>query len=194
MGQDEEEGVEEVRGGVVKHFFTADLHLGHKNVIEYCNRPFKSLDHMNKELIRRWNERVKKEDFIYVLGDFCFRNSTDKNGNGVKIKAQEWIDQLNGNKIFIQGNHDRNNTLKTKLTSAIFTYNKRIYYLSHQEEDVPYCYAPNIALVGHVHHHWKIKRNSYNNVLVNVGVDVWNYYPVTIQEIEKFINTLKEEL
>jgi len=42
-------------------WFTADLHLGHRNIIEYCNRPFADVDEMNRALIANWNQ---------VVGDF----------------------------------------------------------------------------------------------------------------------------
>jgi calcineurin-like phosphoesterase family protein len=49
-----------------KIFFTADQHFGHKNIIKYCNRPFSSVEEMNKVMIDRWNEIVGKEDTVYV--------------------------------------------------------------------------------------------------------------------------------
>ena len=58
-----------------KIFYTADLHLGHANIIKYCNRPFKDVDQMNETLIRNWNSRVKPEDTVIHNGDFCFKNT-----------------------------------------------------------------------------------------------------------------------
>lgn len=71
-------------------FFTSDLHLGHDNVIKYCNRPFKDGNHMNNSLIRNWNQRVKKDDLIYHLGDFCFKGGKE----GGKNKSLYWEEQL----------------------------------------------------------------------------------------------------
>lgn len=55
-------------------FFTSDSHFNHKNIIEYCNRPFAdpfaSVEEMNLEMIGRWNEKVQSEDEVYHLGDF----------------------------------------------------------------------------------------------------------------------------
>ena len=51
-------------------FFTSDLHLGHANIIRYCDRPFANVGEMDAELIRRWNETVGEEDVVYFLGDF----------------------------------------------------------------------------------------------------------------------------
>ena len=52
-------------------FFTSDTHFNHSNVIQYCNRPFSSLDEMNAKLIENWNERVNENDIVYHLGDFA---------------------------------------------------------------------------------------------------------------------------
>ena len=74
----------------MKYWFTADYHLGHANIIKYCNRPFKSLEHMNSEIIRRHNSRVKPNDTVFFLGDFCFKNSKNR-GEGINLKAEHWI-------------------------------------------------------------------------------------------------------
>ena len=82
-----------------KTFYTADLHLGHANIIRYCNRPFKDIDRMNDVLISNWNSRVKSGDTVIHNGDFCFKNTPGgKEGEGaVGINAQEWAKKLNGN-------------------------------------------------------------------------------------------------
>jgi len=53
-------------------FFTADHHFGHENIIEFCSRPFYNELDMADELVARWNDRVKPGDIVYYLGDFAF--------------------------------------------------------------------------------------------------------------------------
>lgn len=77
-------------------YFTSDLHFGHKNVIPYCNRPYKDLEEMHEAIITIWNETVKEGDTVYVLGDFSLN----------KRWSQDITPLLNGNKILISGNHD----------------------------------------------------------------------------------------
>ena len=82
-----------------KIFFTSDLHFGHENVIKFDNRPFKTVEEMDEELIRRWNAKVGKGDLVYVLGDMIWKS---RNGD-----ADQLIKSLNGQIILIKGNHDR---------------------------------------------------------------------------------------
>lgn len=50
-------------------YYTSDLHFSHKNIILYCNRPFKDIDEMNECIIERWNNVIKPNDMVYLLGD-----------------------------------------------------------------------------------------------------------------------------
>lgn len=60
---------QELKSNPHKVFFTSDLHFGHANVIRFDNRPFATVEEMDAELIRRWNDKVAKGDLVYVLGD-----------------------------------------------------------------------------------------------------------------------------
>ncbi len=170
----------------MRYFFTADLHLGHKNIITYCHRPFKSLDQMNQTLIARWNSRVKPEDIVFVIGDFCFRNSSDKRGEGIRMSANQWESCLHGKIIHIKGNHDKNNSTKTIIERLVIGYGGKRINLVHIPDfaDVNY----DINFVGHKHQKWQIKRirrgENFTDC-INVGTDVWNFMPVTFDEIMK---------
>ena len=79
------------------NYFIADLHLGHKNVLSFDNRPFKDIDENDSVIIANWNYAVGIDDDIYILGDISWYNST---------KTIEIMKTLNGNKHLIKGNHD----------------------------------------------------------------------------------------
>lgn len=53
-------------------FYTSDLHFCHSNIIKLCNRPFNNVDEMNSVLVSKWNERVNKNDIVYILGDIGY--------------------------------------------------------------------------------------------------------------------------
>jgi calcineurin-like phosphoesterase family protein len=61
-------------------WFTADFHLGHKNIIRYCNRPFGTVEEMNRTILDRLNNLVKANDILYFLGTSA---SVQKQGSGV---------------------------------------------------------------------------------------------------------------
>jgi len=49
-------------------WFTADFHFGHSNIIRYCNRPFLSVEEMDRTILDRLNASVKANDILYFLG------------------------------------------------------------------------------------------------------------------------------
>ena len=47
------------------NFYIADMHLGHKNVLKFDNRPFESVSEMDMVLMENWNKRVSHDDGVY---------------------------------------------------------------------------------------------------------------------------------
>ena len=80
-------------------YLTSDLHFGHKNIIKLTNRPFSDVHEMNETLIKNWNNTIKPQDTIYILGDLCFKMSLEE--------SHKIIQRLNGKKVLIRGNHDK---------------------------------------------------------------------------------------
>ena len=85
-------------------FFISDTHFGHANMLKFTNydgsrmRPFNSIEELDELMIQNWNEMVKPTDKIYHLGDVVYHC---KNRDQI-------MSRLNGDKILIKGNHDRN--------------------------------------------------------------------------------------
>ena len=79
-------------------WFTSDLHLGHRAAINMCGRPFENVEEMNEILIRNFNSCVKKNDTVYILGDFSFASPEE---------TRKILEKLNGKKHLIIGNHDK---------------------------------------------------------------------------------------
>lgn len=85
-------------------FITSDLHLGHKNIIQYCNRPFdfteQGIEESDDFLLAQYRDTVKENDMVIFLGDLTFK----KNHKGQKMT--EIITKLPGRKVLIKVNHD----------------------------------------------------------------------------------------
>jgi len=166
-------------------FVTGCEHYSHHNIIKYCNRPFSSYEEMNKKLIFNHNQRVKKDDITYHFGDFILYGNT-KTGNGEQTKAEEIISQLNGQHIFLEGNHDRGNrnTLKTRNQEIILNQNGLRIQCLHDPLYARIDY--DLVLCSHVHNAWKVREICYCGqirLIINTGVDVNNFLPVRLDEI-----------
>lgn len=172
-------------------FFTADQHFDHDNklggIIHFCDRPFKDLITMNNTLIRNWNERIKPEDDVIVLGDFAYRAG--------KMKPSLYLNMLTGNKTLVKGNHDKSNGLNIKIQNLVVKNGNDEIYCVHNPRLVNLNYEINF--VGHVHQNWKYKKIEWGgtggkrNILINVGVDAWKFYPVEMQELMAFVASIR---
>jgi calcineurin-like phosphoesterase family protein len=166
-------------------YFTADQHFGHTNVIRHCNRPFSSVEEMDKALINNWNAVVNPIDEVYILGDFTMRPAT---------VAHVYLTQLNGRKYFIRGNHDR--FLKgfdqykgdfewVKDYHVLRTLGHRFVLFHFPILEWDQFYRGAIHCYGHVHNSALSAQRltALSGPAFNVGVDVNNYRPVSINEI-----------
>jgi calcineurin-like phosphoesterase family protein len=167
-----------------KTFFTSDLHFWHNNVIGFCNRPFDSVEHMNKVLIENWNMVVGKEDHIWVLGDFSF---------GTYQQTEEILSQLNGIKHLIVGNHDRKGRAEKLFNrdwEKWFVEKHDYFRFKHTLGKFVLCHFPlaswergYINLHGHIHSvpdTYKPKWMQWD-----VGVDLNNYTPILLEDVIK---------
>lgn len=85
----------------MKTWITSDLHFGHERIKIFCPKTrshYTDMTHMNESIISDWNSFVQPEDLVYILGDVAFTSTAD----AIKI-----LKRLNGDKILIEGNHDR---------------------------------------------------------------------------------------
>jgi calcineurin-like phosphoesterase family protein len=185
--------------------YTSDLHLGHERIIEFCGRPYRfpeypyagDVEAMNRDLIARWNARVRPEDTVWVLGDFAL---------GDKARHKGWFDALRGHKKLCTGNHDRSRQYHiqqgwetVERLSCIYTPRGTILMQHHpQTYEVLDRGHYALQLCGHVHEHWvrartlkaEFQGQAYVKAIadplgrcINVGVDVRGFQPVTLEEL-----------
>ena len=148
----------------MKIFITADHHFHHKNIIEYCKRPFKTVEEMNKVMIEKWNKKVGENDLVIHLGDFAL---------GTKEKVKETRERLNGTIILIKGNHDKDVKDFIVVRDSIQIGN---FFFSHRpipKEEIP---KGCVNVHGHIH-----EKDSYDGI--NISVEKTNYEPVLLEEI-----------
>jgi len=87
----------------LKLFCWSDIHFNHTNILKYCDRKFDNIEEHDDYYIKIWNKNISNEDTIYYLGDFLLSN---------KHALKKILEQLNGKKVLIRGNHDRFTTNK----------------------------------------------------------------------------------
>ncbi len=165
--------------------FTADFHFGHENIIDFCDRPFRNANHMNSQFVELYNMVVKPQDTVYILGDFSMYGTQSRYDY-----VSALVRKLEGNKHLILGNHDAFKPF-TYVNMGFLSVHTVLHlelldlYLVH-DPAVANVRRDKIWLHGHIHNLWKRNGN-----LINVGVDVWNYMPVTLDEIQELL--LEEE-
>jgi len=157
-------------------WFTADQHFWHENILEYCDRPFRTVNQMNEQLIELHNNVVKTNDIVWMLGDFTLAG-----GNHFE-SVQRLVNRLNGKKHLVLGNHDKFKPF-TYVGMGFLTVHTNMHlelldiYLTH-DPAVANVRRDKLWLVGHIHKLYKHAKNT-----INVGVDQWNFMPVHLDEV-----------
>jgi calcineurin-like phosphoesterase family protein len=183
------------------NWFTSDLHFGHKQILSYSDRPFKDLEEMHSELIKRWNECIMPEDIVYVLGDMALCPFRD---------FEPIAKQLNGIKYLIRGNHDAYSEGQyRKLGFTVFHELKlklagHMVRLSHYPYALPwyerlFAFKSELRFMDkrpprikgewlfHGHSHVKYKKANKDQ-RIHVGVDANNFYPISLRELESLMS------
>ncbi len=182
---------------MIKAFYS-DPHFGHKNIITYANRPFSDVNHMNEELITRYNAVIGPDDMVLWLGDcaFCKMNV---------FKA--YMQRLNGRKMLILGNHDRGygamvdagfDLVMEESFMKIAGKNCRLKHYPYIDAEPKDCRKDDrfkdrrpprvkgeVLLHGHTHSHKKVFEN-----MVHVGCDAWDHAPAMMTDVEELIRCL----
>lgn len=151
-------------------YVISDTHFNHQMLVDNY-RPFTSLEEMNNTIINNWNSVVTPEDTVYFLGDFAFQ-----------AEPKQWRDHLNGNIIFIKGNHD-SNTL-SRITALEMIWEGHTLLLLHNPSHATWFPTHDIVIHGHIHKSggrtFDIKKGT---VYANVNLEFHKYKPKLINEV-----------
>lgn len=168
-------------------FFTSDLHLGHKGIIEFCNRPFRDTAEMLKVLIQNYNSIVGWDDTVYILGDLTYKLPLDEANNIIGL--------LNGRKHLICGNHDMkyDGSLFEEVCEykQIFTYGRHFTLMHYPLLEWSKMRGKSIHLHGHMHNQgmeYNLQCKSQGIRRYDVGVDANGYYPIAITTVLDFMD------
>jgi calcineurin-like phosphoesterase family protein len=150
-----------------KLFLISDTHFSHVNIIEYCKRPFGSLEEMNAEMVARWIATVPADATVLHLGDFAMGKIDDR--------VLERYSHLPGQKILVAGNHDKTlikrgyaqKLFHVVCDQARFVVNGHEVVASHYPFDE---WREEIHLHGHTHGKSDRRVNR-----LDVGVDAFGF-------------------
>jgi Predicted phosphoesterase or phosphohydrolase len=172
-------------------YFIADLHFYHKNVIRFSNRPFSDVEEMNGTLIQNWNRVVEPNDQVFILGDLFYHANIDQ--------CNQTLKKLKGRKYLIRGNHE--SYLKQQdFDLTAFEWVKDYY--EFKEDGQKWClfhypilewngvHNDSYHLYGHIHNNTPERfEQTLGPLAVNVGADMINFTPISIDEIDQLITS-----
>jgi len=185
-----------------KVFFTSDTHWFHKNILEFCDRPYGDTPIMDSALIMNWNSVVPKDGVVFHAGDFAMTARIDY--------IKELTSQLNGRIFLTLGNHDYQNRLDRDIFKTMFAGIDDAYYLTIQDDeleskhmDIMIFHYPimfwrrgYVHLHGHVHSGPNSTANEkvpFHPMRYDIGVDNNNFTPLSYHQLKVILtkNSMK---
>lgn len=190
-------------------WMTSDLHIGHRNIIDYTNRPFRDqggnpdVAMQTEIIVDNWNEVVAPSDLVYIVGDVVM---------GEREKNLSHLARLNGEKVLILGNHDyAHPALWATKPAKLERWTKAYALYFHHMTTEKFLLLPNgrkallchFPFVGDSHDQdryaelrpvddgetWLIHGHTHQPERISgprqihVGVDAWNFYPASLEEV-----------
>lgn len=201
-------------------FFTSDEHFHHRNILTYSGRPFADVTAMNEALVANHNRVVGPDDEVWHLGDFSlddrkvqpflsrlngthtlFVGNHDRchpchKGSGKaarfyldcgfrEVLLEKFVDfggalgKVHINHMPTRGGGDH---ATRHAPGGGGEYAERYSEWRPTPEHQAEC---RWMLHGHVHEAWKVRGK-----MINLGVDVWDYTPVSLPELQAFVEGL----
>lgn len=164
-------------------WFTSDHHFSHRNIIEYCKRPFSSVEEMDELMVYRWNEYVKPNDTVYYLGDFCMGRTMED--------AEKHFKRLNGKVYLVEGNHDAWTTAKAFFPNTKESYVQKLeqqHLLKVDGEKIILSHYPMRSWYNSHYGSWHLYGHVHGalpdyGLSIDVGVDTNDFYPYSFEQV-----------
>lgn len=176
-----------------RNFYTSDLHFNHEKLYTNGTRlPFKSAQEAQEAIVKNFNAVIKSNDNLYILGDLTLSANYDD--------LCDFLRSLNGNKIVIQGNHDRQRTLeKLKEDKVIANWHP---WKGVRDRGIPILMMHFVPLEAHVgsesrlyfhgHVHGTLRDVVNCPLLYDVGLDANNFMPFSLDSFNAdFVNAIR---
>lgn len=185
-------------------WYTADLHLSHVNIGRYCGRPWSTVAAHDRALVSRWNAVVGDQDRVLVVGDLAMGRIDESLEIATALRGRKFLVPGNHDRCHpMYSDYQRWTEMYEAAgfkvlqptvpvvvhlwepdTEEPLSISVNACHYPHQGEsrtnepdrDGEWRPEPDSSplLHGHVHDHWLQRERC-----INVGVDVWNYFPVS---------------
>lgn len=120
-------------------YYIADCHFFHEALNEKMDkRGFESVQAMNEYMIEKWNQKVRHNDEVVILGDFSWGNAEETN---------DLLDRLHGKLYMIRGNHDYF-LQKSDFRAERFVWIKSYAEMQDNQRKVILCHYPVMCYNG----------------------------------------------
>lgn len=163
-------------------WITSDIHLNHANILKYSpdTRPYESVEEMNTSLVEQCNALIAPDDTLYILGDIIMGNV---------VRGLDHLEQMNGQKILIIGNHDRANLKNERFVNCFKEIHEYLMIKVDKTKVVLFHYpifewdAMHYGSV-HLHGHTHQNLTGLEEYRVrNVGIDATGQFAVPLADI-----------
>ena len=180
----------------VREFVLSDTHFGHSSIIEYCQRPFATIEEHDATIIKNINSIVRKHDKLWFLGDFSLKSNQEY--------LKDIVNRLECKRLYlILGNHDnRQGDWHKRYTNIGFEWVSKypiifrnFFILSHEPlflaterrkegiingKGLEVSNAPFFHCIhGHIHQLEYTDKKHYTNV----SVEKTDYKPIDLNEL-----------
>lgn len=160
-------------------WFTTDWHLGHYNIMKYCNRPFDTTEEMDSTIISNFNDTVHAGDVVYYLGDFSFAN------------IDEYFARLRQDitMFFIVGNHDKKirEIQKQRIIQGVY----HLRDIKIEDQPITLCHYPMMSFNKSHYNAWQLYGHHHTDTnssipgkRFNVAIDLHSGKPLSLSEIK----------
>jgi calcineurin-like phosphoesterase family protein len=150
-------------------------------------RPFSSIEEHNEVILARHNEVVRPGDIVYNLGDYALKTTAEM--------ALNYRRRFFGNLYYILGNHDSVAKEMYRLDPKCFVWMEKYETIKPKIDGIPpilLCHYAMRTWPGSHKGHWQLYGHSHGMLpelpsllAFDVGVDCWDFRPVSIEQVAK---------